>query len=1617
MVPSIKTLSILLCDLKWPLPAFSAQTLTSTRWLLDGCAEGIDNPIWHNILKVDAMKQELFMNRIIFLHNRASKRSGKAASCHLAISEWCSEVERMCLAHFIHEQMGMAVNSDGAPLFEESAKSKVLKRTIDGKEHIVTLPPAAQFATVDGKLEELSKDARKMVFDQDCLKLTRDVAQLGCLYQAEVKSERSNRVQRVLHLKHQNRVGASAVKQFMDLNLHCVTGRPGELEAAADKFINELSGHDRWSGSIVWLDFTKYGKLSGSDLNDCCDLLAMILGRKPQKSVGLIMAPHLISEKVHNGLRGEMRMAAAPGQKHVPLQFPGWICMEESTMADNIWGASQLVADRCTRSNASWLAESNYVVPAAGKDMTPSSAETRSMSAYQESAQYLAGKDVVDQLLSSLFAKVAIPEEAVVGLFNLSPYDAWLELTAYQWPRTHQGMCIPVVSLGKSLGVNEYVERSLALKLMEEWKRGNHLMGERTPKYKPEFEPPEKVELQKFPLQIAKIDTIAGKTGWAKYKISLPQSFRSLHYSDVLFGPDWRELIADFDKKFETNLVSDVLSSSGAPESLPDTVSDKPAWEEPTTLEELTKMYHIENRIAGRVAGTTLYLVQVRSMSPPDSSTPVPPPKDVRDGGDLTSLKGKVEAEVATMAEASATSEGWKASPLPMSSSLSSQKNDPKLSPCEVDSLSAQLESTLQVRRGRPKKEDKEEPKDVTKEEKDEQPEKVEKKAKAAKDTEENIERTEHEQSAKNEAKEEDEKTMKNEMKQKADAKNEKTSKKEKSRKDEEKKETKEDEELGKKASKIGVNRLFTHRAPKFAAVKSKAKAKAKSKAKQVKRNKHEDDDAEENPLDSEEDLSEEYSAWEYEDDDEALKPKDLRKEFKAAALKEKGKKKAQEDDEEDEDAPKQRKGSKKMNGEGKSKSGKFSGTGNKSDKKKGSEKADNEDKDLKKKAAKKEKQEKEEDDEEYEDKDLKKKAAKKKKEQNEEEDEEYEDKDLKKKAAKKKKEQKEEEDEEYEDTDLKKKAPKKKQEEKEEEDEEYQEEPKPKRKAKEDQEEVQRKVKDQKKEDNEDEKANGKKVKSCKFNGTDKKSEKKKTEEAKTGKKRAKKEESEDEDQKKAAKKGISKKKAEADEEQEVVDKNMFTGKEKKEKDDDAEEEENEEQDPSIAKSTEKDDDSDKEEEEEATPKVKGSEKKGEGEDENAADKKSLSGTGKKYAKKTSNEDDDVKKKKKAAKEEEEEHEMAHEEEEDDDVEDEDVPKRVNGSNAKDSQSSKFNGTGKKSDKKRSKKDDNEHKDLKKKAAAKEMEEKEEEYEDKDLKKKAAKKKKEQKEEDEEEEYEDTDLKKKAAKKKKEQQKEEEEEEYEDKDLKKKAAKKEKEEEEEDEEHEAEPKRNQKAKEDQEEVQRKVKGKKKEDNEDEKANGKKVKSGKFNGTDKKSEKKKKTEETKTGKKRAKKEDSEDEDQKKKAAKKLKTHKDDEQESDEREEDERSSNEGEASNDESEPEEKKKVKGKKRKSQGDVMRDAYHDFVKTHMALVKDENPTMSGELEYMKVCAFHSDLDRVILEMPNESGKGTTDSDISSIRALLHEMEQEEVVDCTINLHELSRPPACGDGAAAADS
>lgn len=91
------------------------------------------------------------------------------------------------------------------------------------------------FAAVDTKIEQLDRDARDSAFRQDCLKLTRDCAQLSLLYKQETKHERALRIQKVTHLKQQNVQGANFIRQFMSLNMRHVAGRTGELESAIDE--------------------------------------------------------------------------------------------------------------------------------------------------------------------------------------------------------------------------------------------------------------------------------------------------------------------------------------------------------------------------------------------------------------------------------------------------------------------------------------------------------------------------------------------------------------------------------------------------------------------------------------------------------------------------------------------------------------------------------------------------------------------------------------------------------------------------------------------------------------------------------------------------------------------------------------------------------------------------------------------------------------------------------------------------------------------------------------------------------------------------------------------------------------------------------------------------------------------------------------------------------------------------------------------------------------------------------------------------------------------------------------------------------------------------------------
>lgn len=132
---------------------------------------------------------------------------------------------------------------------------------------------------------------------------------------------------------------------------------------ANPEFLNENTAEN--GAVLVWQDLTKLGKLSSKDLNSLADTMANILKVRPGMSIGFIAAPILISEKVSNNARDEMRrvedkldakglsnflvtlwMEIPPSSKKVPLIFHGWLVIDEASGAENAFQSSNLYLDR-----------------------------------------------------------------------------------------------------------------------------------------------------------------------------------------------------------------------------------------------------------------------------------------------------------------------------------------------------------------------------------------------------------------------------------------------------------------------------------------------------------------------------------------------------------------------------------------------------------------------------------------------------------------------------------------------------------------------------------------------------------------------------------------------------------------------------------------------------------------------------------------------------------------------------------------------------------------------------------------------------------------------------------------------------------------------------------------------------------------------------------------------------------------------------------------------------------------------------------------------------------------------------------------------------------------------
>ena len=89
----------------------------------------------------------------------------------------------------------------------------------------------------------------------------------------------------------------------------------------------------------------------------------------------------------------------------------------------------------------------------------------RSLSDVQESAQLLTGLDFPNQVLSTVLGKLNVTQGVII---NTTPYDGCLESAVMVWHKNND-MKLDYLSVSRVPGIIEYVEKKIALQLLQAW--------------------------------------------------------------------------------------------------------------------------------------------------------------------------------------------------------------------------------------------------------------------------------------------------------------------------------------------------------------------------------------------------------------------------------------------------------------------------------------------------------------------------------------------------------------------------------------------------------------------------------------------------------------------------------------------------------------------------------------------------------------------------------------------------------------------------------------------------------------------------------------------------------------------------------------------------------------------------------------------------------------------------------------------------------------------------------------------------------------------------------------------------------------------------------------------
>lgn len=116
--------------------AFTNQLLLDGRWMLNSTSRDPNAKAIHlwaeNILKMTPNKQCLFINRVLLLHEVASKRGGKSSNSRLSLGDWYQECDRACILGYVIDAMTQKTDSMGELMFDRDVIDSILQRAIEG---------------------------------------------------------------------------------------------------------------------------------------------------------------------------------------------------------------------------------------------------------------------------------------------------------------------------------------------------------------------------------------------------------------------------------------------------------------------------------------------------------------------------------------------------------------------------------------------------------------------------------------------------------------------------------------------------------------------------------------------------------------------------------------------------------------------------------------------------------------------------------------------------------------------------------------------------------------------------------------------------------------------------------------------------------------------------------------------------------------------------------------------------------------------------------------------------------------------------------------------------------------------------------------------------------------------------------------------------------------------------------------------------------------------------------------------------------------------------------------------------------------------------------------------